>query len=354
MNTAVKAKQLPNRLADDFWFKMRESPYSYDIFQVLRRIDAQSGSEYLVGRAPHPDQEHLRLGQEPSMSFAPATLANIKQRQDSPLHEIAIFSFGLFGPNGPLPLHLTEYVRERVVHHQDRSMLDFCNLFHHRLIQLFYRAWANAQPTVSLDRPDIRNFDQYFSSLLGLSYTALDDVDSIQRHAKYFLAGHLMRRNRDAEGLEKILKQYFQVPVQIVQNIPMWLWIDPSEQACLKSGRAQSRLGTSMFLGVASREIQYCFRIEIGPLSRDDYIRFLPGHKYATQLRDWVRQYIGIELNWDVRLILKRDEVDSATLGGNQMLGLTSWFDMPDRPSDANDLIFKLEPFNSGFPRRMT
>ncbi|CVB69136.1 Uncharacterized protein conserved in bacteria [Serratia marcescens] len=140
------------RLPDDFWPRLRSAPYKHDLFQLLRRIDAQGGQPYLLGRAPLPRHEMLRLGQEPSLSFAPSTLAQVAPRANSPLHDVSIFSFGLFGPNGPLPLHLTEYVRERVYHHQDTTLLAFTNLFHHRLTLLFYRAWADAQPTVSLDR----------------------------------------------------------------------------------------------------------------------------------------------------------------------------------------------------------
>ena len=187
-------------------------------------------------------------------------------RANSPLHDVSIFSFGLFGPNGPLPLHLTEYVRERVYHHQDTTLLAFTNLFHHRLTLLFYRAWADAQPTVSLDRPDNRRFDEYLSSLIGIGQPAQQERDSINAHAKHFMAGHLIRHSRDPEGLSKILQQYFKVPVRIVENVPHWLRVEPREQARLKAGRGAPRLGESAFLGIAVRDIQHKFRIELGPM----------------------------------------------------------------------------------------
>ena len=45
--------------------------------------------------------------------------------------------FGLLGPNGPLPLHLTEYVRERLRHHADPTFARFLDLFHHRFALFF-------------------------------------------------------------------------------------------------------------------------------------------------------------------------------------------------------------------------
>ncbi|AHG20838.1 hypothetical protein Z042_15415 [Chania multitudinisentens RB-25] len=335
------------RLPDDFWQKLEEAPYQYDLFQLLRRIDAQGGQPYMLGRAPQPSHDLLRLGQEPSLSFAPSTLAQVSQRAGSALHEVSIFSFGLFGPNGPLPLHMTEYVRERLYHHQDRTLLAFSNLFHHRLISLFYRAWADAQPTVSLDRADNRRFDEYLSCLTGIGLPAQRSGDSLNTHAKHFMAGHLVRHGRDPEGLSKILQDYFNVSVRIVENVPHWLCIEKREQARLQAGRGVPRLGESAFLGIAMRDVQHKFRIELGPMSQQNYDRFLPGAEFCIQLRDWVRQYVGIEFSWEVRLILAQDQLSGTQLGGNQRLGLSSWMENPQRQHDANDLTFSPEPLET-------
>lgn len=278
------------RLPDDFWPRLRSAPYKHDLFQLLRRIDARAANPTCWG-ARRCRVTRCCAWPEPSLSFAPSTLAQVAPRANSPLHDVSIFSFGLFGPNGPLPLHLTEYVRERVYHHQDTTLLAFTNLFHHRLTLLFYRAWADAQPTVSLDRPDNRRFDEYLSSLIGIGQPAQQERDSINAHAKHFMAGHLIRHSRDPEGLSKILQQYFKVPVRIVENVPHWLRVEPREQARLKAGRGAPRLGESAFLGIAVRDIQHKFRIELGPMPQRDYDRFLPGADLCRQLRDWVRQY---------------------------------------------------------------
>ncbi len=73
--------------------------------------------------------------------------------------------FGLLGPNGPLPLHITEYARERLRHANDPTLSRFLDLFHHRFLTLFYRAWAQAQPHVNRDRPRDDRFAVYVGSL---------------------------------------------------------------------------------------------------------------------------------------------------------------------------------------------
>jgi len=341
----MKVLRIPQapRLPQEFWPGVTQAPWRYDLFQLLRRLDAQSGERYPLGRAPQPRHEPLRIGQEPSLAFAPATLSKASPRDNTPLHDVSILSFGLFGPNGPLPTHLTEYARERITHHQDRSLSAFADLFHHRLTLLFYRAWADAQPTVSLDRQDDRRFERYLASLIGMGLPAQREKGTLSDHARYAVAGHLTRQARDVEGLQKILSHYFNVPVKLVENVPHWLPIDSRERAKLGAGRHAPKLGESMFLGVAVRDVQHKFRIELGPMPLDTYNRFLPGEAWTQQLRDWVRQYLGIEYVWELRLILAAEEAKGVTLGGQARLGFNSWLGQLNRERPLRDLTFSPE-----------
>jgi len=332
------------RLPEAFWSGVTQAPWRYDLFQLLRRLDAQGGERYPLGRAPLPRHEPLRIGQEPSLAFAPATLSKAGPRDNSSLHDISILSFGLFGPNGPLPTHLTEYARERIIHHQDRSMSAFADLFHHRLTLLFYRAWADAQPTVSLDREDNQRFDRYLASLIGMGQPGQLAKGSLSDHARFAVAGHLTRHARDVEGLQKILSHYFKVPVRLVGNVPHWLPIDSRERAKLGAGRHAPKLGESMFLGVAVRDVQHKFRIELGPMPLETYNRFLPGEAWILALRDWVRQYLGIEYIWELKLILAAEEAKGIRPGDATRLGFNSWLGHLKSGEPLRDLTFSPEP----------
>ncbi len=274
------------RLPDDFWQRVMAAPWRYDLFQLLRRLDAQGGQRYPLGRAPLPKFESVRIGQTPSLAFAPATVASATPRDEAGRHELSIYSFGLFGPNGPLPTHLTEYVHERIVHHQDHSLSAFADLFHHRATLLFYRAWADAQPTVSLDRPDDSRFLNYLACLAGIGLPAQQQASSLSLHARLMLVGHLSRHGHDAEGLVRILRHYFGVPVRLTQNLPHWLTLDSRDQARLGAGRHMPRLGASAFLGVAVRDVQHRFRLHLdrsAPRNMPVFCRMPPARvKYAT------------------------------------------------------------------------
>lgn len=330
-------------LTPSFWRNVMAAPWRYDLFSLLRRVDAQAGERYPLGRAPLPRFEPLRIGQQPSLGFAPATLATVSQREQSPLYDISIYSFGLFGPNGPLPIHLTEYARERVEHHQDDSLTAFADLFHHRLTLLFYRAWADAQPTVSLDRQDNNRFERYIASLIGMGLPGQLEKGTLSPHARFALAGHLTRNGRDPEGLEKILRYYFNVPVNVVKNVPHWMPLGQRERARLQAGRHAPRLGESAFLGAAVRDVSHKFRIELGPLDAQTYQQFLPGEPFVAQLKDWVRQYLGIEYQWTLRVLLRSDDVKGAELGGAGRLGYSAWLGYQPQPQPRGDLVFSPE-----------
>ncbi len=135
-----------------FLSALAEAPHRYDFYQTLRRLECLYAEKPRWGEALRPVDEPVRLGQDPDLSFAPAPLAAFDRPAGQTPH-LQVRLFGLLGPNGPLPLHLTEYARERLRHAGDPTLSRFLDMFHHRFIALFYRAWAQAQPHVNRDRP---------------------------------------------------------------------------------------------------------------------------------------------------------------------------------------------------------
>src|SRR5688572_20736283 len=128
---------------DPLMAKLKSSPQMFDFFAAVRQIQSHFQEKSRIGRSLAPSQDPVRFGQSPFLEFAPSTLEAVQVREDKPT---VLFSrhFGLFGPNGPLPLCLTEYARDRILHHGDKTFTAFCNVFHHRLISFFFRAWADA------------------------------------------------------------------------------------------------------------------------------------------------------------------------------------------------------------------
>jgi type VI secretion system protein ImpH len=247
----------------------------------------------------------------------------------------------LFGPNGPLPTHLTEYARERLRHAADPTFSRFVDIFHHRFLALFYRAWAQAQPHVNRDRPGDDRFIAYVGAFLGISPAAFRGRDAVPDLAKVHQVGALVRQVRNAEGLGRVLHQFFRVPVQIEEFIGHWMRLSRRERTSL--GAANATMATSAVIGSRVWDRQHKFRIHLGPLTRKEYESFLPGGLPLKQLIDWVRTYLCFELDWDVRLLLRRDEVPGLMLGRGPRLGWTTWLGERRSVLDAGDLCLNAE-----------
>ena len=326
----------------DLWQRLRSDPHAFDLFFALRWLQARHPDLPALGRAARPQAEPIRLGQDPSLAFAPATIAEVLPAVAGQPERLMVWNFGLYGPNGPLPTHLTEYVRERQRQYDDPTLARFSDIFHHRLLLLFFRAWADAQPTVSLDRLGDGMFGRHLASIIGIGEPSARRRDAVDDHAKLHMAGHLTRITRNPEGLQRAIASYFGVPVALNEYCLQYLELEPSQQTRLSRHPWNSQLGVDTVVGSRRPDAQSKFRLRIGPMTLAQYERFLPGHPDFQALVDWVRNYLGIEYAWDFELVLQREEVPGTRLGGGTRLGWTSW--MLDGPatSDADD--FRLDP----------
>jgi type VI secretion system protein ImpH len=328
-----------------FFAALSAAPYRHDFYLALRRLECLYDSKPRWGFARRPIDEPVRLGQDPDLSFAPAPLASFDSGQDGRPPRLQVRLFGLLGPNGPLPLHITEYARERLRQSNDPTLSRFLDLFHHRFLALFYRAWAQAQPHINFDRPKDDRFAMYLGAFLGVAPRVMRDRDTVPDLAKLFHVATLVRHVRNAEGLGSILQHFFRVPVRIEQFVGHWMSLGIRERTYL--GSESAVIGRGAVAGSRVWDRQHKFRIWLGPLTLAEYESFLPGGAPLQKLVDWVRLYLNFELEWDVRLLLAANEVPSARLGASRRLGWTTWLGRRQESQDADDLCLNAEAFVS-------
>lgn len=311
-----------------------------DFFQALRRLECAHSDQPRIGLSERPVHDPVRLGHEPSMAFAASTLARLEPGFAGLPPRLIVHFFGLLGPNGPLPLHLTEYAWQRRENYNDPTFAHFLDIFHHRMLSLFYRAWAINRPTVSRDRPREDRFANYVGALFGLGTAHLDRRDALPDRAKLFWAGRLASGTRHPEGLRAMLTGFFRVPAIIREFVAEWVPL-PREARCRPGvDPAAALLGESAVLGVAMWSAQHKFRILLGPLSFAEYQRFLPDEQSLAKLMAMVRFYASDALAWDLTLVLRRDEIPQLQPNGRLRLGLTTWLNTDRWADDACDLTF--------------
>lgn len=311
----------------DVHLQLERDAARLDFFQALRLLENAHPELPRIGASLRARDDAVRFGQDPALVFHAAALGPFRRASGDARARLAVNFFGLLGANGPLPRHLTEYVRERLRNGGDGTMLAFLDVFHHRMLALFYRARASAEPTISLDRADADGYATFVGSLCGIGTPALRERDELGDFAKLHFAGLLASRNRPAAGLAAILQAYFRLPLHIEQFVGHWLRMPPGSHSRIGRIEQGNRLGNSLVLGKSAWDCQNKFRIVIGPVTYADFQRLLPGGARLRRLQAWVRSYCGLALDWDVRLVLDPDERPPLRLGaaGGARLGWTSW-----------------------------
>lgn len=319
--------------------KLQEQGNTFDFFAAVRQIECANPHAPKIGTSMKPGDDPVRFCSEPSLAFPTSTLQRVQPDPLANVPRVYVNFIGLFGPNGPLPLHLTEYVHERILHYNDKTLARFADAFHHRVISLFYRAWAINQQTVSYEHSGSDRIADYVGSLFGDGEESFHNRDSIRDSSKLHYAGRLAGAARNAEGLEAVLQDFFQIRTRVETFIGEWIDLPEDSKCRLGEAKMTGTLGSTAIVGSRIWECQYKFRIIMGPMGYDDYRRMLPGGDSLRRLIDWVRNYIGDELAWDVQLILKKEEVPAAQLGRSGLLGWSTWTKARPLPRDADNLI---------------
>jgi type VI secretion system protein ImpH len=316
-----------------------EDATGFDFFQALRRLECARRDKPRLGQAVRLAEEPIRLGQEPSLSFPPGSLSGLKEGKNGAPPRLEVSFFGLTGPNGALPLHLTEYARDRLRNSDDPTFARFLDVFNHRMLLFFYRAWADAQPTVSADRPESDRFVGYAGSLIGMGLPGLRGRDLFPDRAKLFFAGRMGCLTRNPEGLRAMISEHFGMPTAVEEFVGAWLDLPETDRWYPGGGEAAGkRLGLTTIVGTRTWQRQTKFRVVLGPLNRGQFRSMLPEGKALRRLNALVQSYVGEELDWDLRLVLD-ERTDEPMKLGTTRLGWDAWLGtIPDK-RDRQDLL---------------
>jgi type VI secretion system protein ImpH len=330
----------PGEKADNLIDRLTEQPFAFDFFRAMRLLECHFREQPRVGTSKRLREDPVRFGQNPSLAFAPSSLEQFVPAGEKPAR-LFVRLFGLTGPNAPLPSHLTEFILERIITAKDRTQARFLDVFNHRFIALFYRAWAVAQKAVDFDRPEESRFAAYIGSLFGIGMSSLFNRDAVPDWAKLYFSGRLACQTRNAEGLHAIIEGFFGIRTTIEEFCGFWMRLPNANQCRLGESPSTGSLGVNAIAGTRKYETQMKFRVRLGPMTAADLERMLPGGPSFRRLKDWVLNYVGYEFRWDVQCVVLAKEVPTTALGVSGRLGLSCWLKSGEFKKDAEDPIFE-------------
>ncbi len=327
---------------------MLREPYRFDFFQAVRILKSFMGQAKGV-RVPVETDDVVRFGTLPSLEFPASALHSLesppKGGQDAldPFRMTVTF-MGLVGLKGVLPRHYTEALLEpnsSKVRQQARAFFD---IFNHKFISLFYDAWEKHSFVVSHERKAETALNRYVLDVIGLGTNGLqgrlkDNSHGVEDSSLCYYGGLLGQLPRSASALTAVLSDFFSVNIDVEQFRLRAYEIRESDQTRL--GLENCRLGLDAVVGEAVWDRQFAFRLVVGPLSWPKFQDFLPGGNANTALHQLVRYSIGMNMEYDIQLILNKEEVPYCKLSGaTGKLGLTTWLKSGPFMQDADSAVF--------------
>ena len=326
-----------------------ERGYEFEFFQAARLLARIFAGRKAVGSTARPHEEFARFKARLSMAFPPSAVHDIERIGDSgePVRMTVAF-LGLTGTQGVLPFCYTEWMLERKAA-KDDTLAAFLDLFNHRLVSFFYRAWEKHRPPVLYDlsaaraqRPDA--FTHSLFDLIGMGTAGLRGRLRIEDESLLLYAGLIAQRPHSASALRSILRDYFGVPVEIDQCVGDWYELEEADRCYLSPELERNQLGESAFLGEQVWNQQGRFRIRVGPLALDRFLDFLPDGRAMAKLVQFTRYLVGQAMAFDVQVFLRANEVPYCRLDDEGVdaprLGEMAWLKTREFQTDAGDAVF--------------
>ncbi len=286
-----------------------------------------------------PAEEGIRFRHDPSLAFSTGDVGAVERRELPPdpedvtaeakeVVEITTTFLGLTGAVSPLP----SYFAEEVLHEEGESrQREFLDIFHHRIVSLFYRARAKYDVPNSRHSGGSDAWSQRLLELLGYDAPAGNpERFGLPAWRLLRLGALLAERDLGAHALEAALADVLSedlgdAGVAVEQFVGTWAEVAPDQLSRL--GRASSALGRDLLLGRRVFDRAGKFRIVIGPLSRDVYAHFTESGGPLRRIAELVATIASDHLEYEVVLWLSREAAPSMQLTSTRKtrLGKNAW-----------------------------
>jgi type VI secretion system ImpH/TssG family protein len=292
----------------------------FGFFALLRQAEARAPQLERIGESRLPRNDVVDLAHTPSMDFPGSTIDSITFTPAGRARVRSLF-LGLTGPMGALPLHLTEFACYEERYATQKPFGRFLDMLTNRMLQFFYRAWANSQPAVHADRPADDRFAGYLAAVAGVKQDARKNYPFA---ARLHHAG-LIASRRSPAVLVDCLSHMLSTPVTIREFLPRWREIAPEDRTHIGTSGRFNQIGGDAVLGKRIRRIDDAFRVELRCANWEQYARFMPNAAAFAVARDTLDTLAPPHLEWQLELRIAEDRIRATRLDGAAPLGWGAW-----------------------------
>ena len=322
-----------------------DEPYKFEFFQAVRLLEKMFPERRAVGRETLVTPEVVRFRSHISLNFPASEIYELKETTDEYTDEQKLEMFinfmGMIGASGVMPVHYTEIAMERL-RYRDTTLWTFLDIFTHRAVSLFFRAWEKYRFPIAYERGQ-DDFTAYLFDFVGLGTRGLRGRMSLEDESLLAYGGLIAQKPHSALALANILSDYFNVKAKVRQFFGQWLDLDA--ESITRLGLRNSKLSASAIIGTRVWEQQSKFRIRLGALTFKEFQSFLPNGSAHKALKSIARFMVGLEFDFDVQLILQKKQVPGTILTTRAvrrpMLGWTSFLKTKPFKTDDEQVVLQ-------------
>lgn len=322
-----------------------DKPYSYEFFQAVRVLEKVFPMRKSIGKDALPAEEVVRIRSRIALD-SPASevhqLQHVENDSGSTL-EMTVNFMGMIGVSGVLPTHYTELAVDRI-RHRDTALWAFLDIFTHRTVSMFFRAWAKYRFPIDYERGN-DDFTKFLFDFCGLGTLGLRGRMDVPDESLLPYAGLISQRPHSVNAVENIVEDYFGIRARIAAFHGQWLKLNGGDLT--RVGKQKNTLGINTIVGSRVWDQQSKFRLKLGPLTIDKFQAFLPVGSGHRSLKSIVDLMVGFELDYDVQLCLDKNQVPKTILTTRAMrrpmLGWTSFLKTLSSEHDDEQLVLELK-----------
>ena len=320
--------------------------YEFSFYRAVYLLERFASGRKKFADALVPSEEPVRFCVKKGFAFPPSDISGLETAEADRPPSMEVAFLGLTGPSGVMPQWYTQLILERT-REKDHTLADFLDLFHHRLITLFYLAWKKHRFPENYQPGARDRLSRYLLSLAGLGTPGLTEMIGLPEEALTFYSGLLSRPVASSVSIESAVAYFVDARVQVEQFIERIVDLEPYDQTQL--GAANATLGDDAICGSQVWESQTKFRLHVGPVDKKKFARLMPIGDLLVPIFSLVRYMVGIEYEFEIRIYLRKEDVPLCQLGSEgpdaPMLGWTTWVSSPGYRYET-DIFFTFQEYD--------
>ena len=274
-------------------------------------------------------EEVVRFKTRPTLAFLPGPVLDLERSAgpDEPA-EMTVAALSLTGPTGAMPYCYTELLIECAQDYDD-TLASFLDLFHHRLVSLFYRAWERSRPACVLERAwdnqspskngspgNPSPFSDHLFALIGLGLAPLrgrhDFPDeALLYYVGLFAAAPPLGDCAGGDAARVLCPADRSHPVRRAQA-----QAGSADRTTLGHVGPNNRLGVDTIMGDRITDVAGKFRLRVGPLSITRIPIAITRRPVFRRLVQMTRLFVDTGLIFDVQLVLEGEGRARLCVGG--------------------------------------